>query len=534
MTAASRLQRYAVKLAAYDFEIEYVKSTKNCHADALSRLPLGSSGGASRRKADDGCSYLNYVEESFPLTFKEIKSESSKDPLLSKIYGYVMFGWPSHVNVESEKPYFNRKDNLHVDHGCLIWGYRIVIPGSLRETILKEIHDGHSGVVKMKQIARNYVWWETLDADIERVCAECAACRSQRAQPPPAPLHPWPWPSEPWSRLHLDFLGPFQNKYYLIIIDAHTKWIEVEKVNSTSASVVINRLRRLFARFGLPKRIVSDNGPPFSSVEFEVYLGRNGIKHSLTAPYHPATNGAAENAVRTIKRVLKKAIMENENDDTALSRFLFTYRNTEHSTTGREPAVAMFGRRLRGRLDLLRPDTGELVNAAQEKQATRRGGLLREAVPGDAVLVRDYSTRGQKWVEGEVVERSGPVSYVVRTDDGRVQKRHVDQLLTEKCRKSRHSLTILDHDTTSRHTSNGERSTRSPITEEKKEAEHLTPRSPASISSPIASTAPSAPTAPDVPTAPSVPTSPSAPTPNRERPPHRKAALRCFEKLKKI
>lgn len=442
VTAASRIQRYAVKLAAYDFKIEFIRSDQNSFADALSRLPLSSTK-VRIREDDAGCSYLNFVQENFPLSFKDIKAQMAKDPLLSKIVGYVMFGWPSKVTSDQEKPFYNRKESLYVEHGCLIWGYRIVIPNVLRKEILKEIHDGHPGIVKMKQIARNYVWWETLDNDIERICGECVACLSQRAQPAPAPLHSWPWPEEPWSRINVDFLGPLNNRYYLIIVDAHSKWIEVERVTTTSASVVIDCFRRIFARFGIPKKLVSDNGPPFSSNELAMYLKRNGIKHLAVAPYHPSSNGAAENAVRTIKRVLKKAAIENVNDSTALSKFLFMYRNTEHSTTGREPAVAMFGRRLRGRLDLLRPDTAELVRGAQlaqEQRAADRGPPLRQAEAGDAVIMRDYSKHRQKWAEGEVVQRSGPVTYAVKTSDGHVHKRHIDQLLTKPVRKSRFSL----------------------------------------------------------------------------------------------
>ncbi|XP_048000242.1 uncharacterized protein K02A2.6-like [Leguminivora glycinivorella] len=294
----------------------------------------------------------------------------------------------------------------------------------------------------MKQIARNYVWWDTVDADIERVAEQCAACRAQRPAPAPAPLHSWPWPATPWTRLNLDFLGPFNNVYYLVIIDAHSKWIEVEKIKTGSAAIVIDCLRTLFARFGLPRQVVTDNGPPFSSAEFGSYLKRNGIRHTLVAPYHPSSNGAAENAVRTIKRVLKKAVIENEKYVTALSRFLFMYRNTEHSTTKKEPAVALLGRRLRGRLDLLRPDTADVVHSAQRASEQRsEGRTLRQAEPGAEVLVRDYARGAHKWAEGQVLAREGPVSYVVRTSDGRTHKRHVDQL---HFRKSRFTLSDID------------------------------------------------------------------------------------------
>lgn len=159
-------------------------------------------------------------------------------------------------------------------------------------------------------------------------------------------------------------------------------------MSSTSAGLVISSLRKIFARFGFPKSIVSDNGPPFSSSEYLSYLNRNGIRRILVAPYHPSSNGAAENAVRLIKQVLKKATVEREDSEVALSRFLFNYRNTEHSTTNKEPAVALLGHRLRGRLDLLRPCTAELVRNKQINDEIRHGGTMREATPGDSVLIR--------------------------------------------------------------------------------------------------------------------------------------------------
>ncbi|CAH2061921.1 unnamed protein product, partial [Iphiclides podalirius] len=113
-----------------------------------------------------------------------------------------------------------------------------------------------------------------------------------------------------------------------------------------------------------------------------------------------------------------------------------------HCTTGRKPAVALLGRRLRGRLDLLRPDVGERVHSAQQAaEARAKDTPLRVQKPGDPILVRDYSKLGNKWAEAVVLERPGPVSYIVKTVDGRIQKRHVDQILGDSRRsKARFSL----------------------------------------------------------------------------------------------
>ncbi|CAK1595929.1 unnamed protein product [Parnassius mnemosyne] len=220
-TAASRLQRWAARLAAYDFSVEFVRSAANGPADALSRLPL-----PTERHQSAVTSYINLLEDTIPVNFKDISIETKKDTVLSRITGYVMFGWPFSTKCDDEKPYFDRKQEMLLDLGCLIYKYRVVIPPSLRERVLLEIHEGHLGMNKMKNLARNYIYWPGIDQDIENLCRNCQACCSVRDSPPRAVLHPWEFPLNPWQRLHADF-AEYVGKKYLIVIDAHSKWIEV-------------------------------------------------------------------------------------------------------------------------------------------------------------------------------------------------------------------------------------------------------------------------------------------------------------------
>ena len=120
-----------------------------------------------------------------------------------------------------------------------------------------------------------------------------------------APLHPWIWPAKPWERIHVDFPGPYQNKMFLIAVDAHSKWPEVIQMASTSAEQTIIALRQLFATYGLPLQLVSDNGPQFTAVEFQHFLKGNGVKHIRCSPCHPSSNGLAERFVRTFKQAMK-------------------------------------------------------------------------------------------------------------------------------------------------------------------------------------------------------------------------------------
>ena len=119
---------------------------------------------------------------------------------------------------------------------------------------------------------------------------------------------------------------------WLIIIDAHSKYIEAIPTLGSTSKVVIEELRTLLARFGIPESIVSDNRTCFTSEEFREFLKQNGVTHTLSAPYHPSTNGLAERAVQVIKRGLQKVTQGSLRS--RISTVLFSYRLTAQSTTG--------------------------------------------------------------------------------------------------------------------------------------------------------------------------------------------------------
>ena len=98
------------------------------------------------------------------------------------------------------------------------------------------------------------------DKEVEQVVVSCKECQQQKPAPPSAPIQPWSWPSEPWTRLHLDYAGPCENRMILVLVDSHSKWIEALPVKSATSAATIKQLRTVFARFGIPKTIVTDNG----------------------------------------------------------------------------------------------------------------------------------------------------------------------------------------------------------------------------------------------------------------------------------
>ena len=213
----------------------------------------------------------------------------------------------------------------------------------------------------------------------------------------------------------------------MILIDAHSKRIEAVCTPSTSSSSVIEELRTLFAKFGLPETIVTDNGAGFVSLEFETFLRKNGIKHTTSAPYHPASKGLAERAVQIVKRGLKKMTTGSMNN--RLAEVLFTYRITPQSTTGVTPAELLLGKRPRTRLDLLKPHMAERVESKQQEQKAKHDSTARSRAfqTGDAVFVKNF-VGGHRWLPGKISKKTEPVSFHVQLEDGRQRRCHQDHL----------------------------------------------------------------------------------------------------------
>ncbi|XP_064468546.1 uncharacterized protein K02A2.6-like [Ornithodoros turicata] len=301
--AAARIQRWAISLSAYDYIIKHCSSEENSAPDYFSRLPLQTTRQNFRDEVD---SFFTLWLDTLPVTSKDIARETTKDPLLSRVLEHTMIGWAAEIKDPSLKPFFQRRNELSVQQRCLMWGLRLVIPLKLRNRILDELHSSHPGVIRMKELARSFIWWPHIDTDIETRVRNCDDCQRHRNEPAAAPVHPWEWPTRPWERIHVDFAGPFQHHNFLVVMDAHSKWPEVWPMSSTSTSATVENLRDCFSRYGIPETIVSDNGPQFRSEEFKSFLRNNGVRHITSAPYHPSTNGLVERFIQSLKQSLKK------------------------------------------------------------------------------------------------------------------------------------------------------------------------------------------------------------------------------------
>ena len=426
VVAASRLQRWALVLSAYQYDVKFRATEEHGNVDGLSRLPLK---GERHEEEETEASIFNMVQiETLPVTAGQLRNESRQDKELSKVMRYLQNGWPEMVTAELQ-PYEAKKTELTIENHTLLWGMRVVIPRKLQAKVLSELHQNHPGMSRMKSLARSHVWWPNIDRDIEACVRACECCQAIKQSIPLAPMQPWTWPERPWQRVHVDFAGPFLGKMFFLLMDAHSKWPEVYEMTSTTAQKTVDILRHIFAAYGLPEQLVSNNGPQFVAKEFEDFMLKNGIRHIRSAPYHPATNGLVERFVQSFKRAMETGKNSGQTLQHRLSSFLLAYRSSPHSVTNVSPCSLFLQRELRTKLDLLRQTTEQIVRKKQEEQKEGHDKNTRERVfeQNDIVWASNFGV-GERWVKGKIKQSSGPSSYLVELADGREWRRHIDHL----------------------------------------------------------------------------------------------------------
>lgn len=435
---ANRLQRWALTLMSYDFTIKYVRTGDFGYADALSRL---ISQKISTRVPEDTViasvnvdADIRYVLSDsirhLPVTFAQIKGAMQFDRVLQRVLTYLRIGWPNTSVGIDMLPFYRRRDALTITDGCIMLRDRVVIPASLRSAVLRQLHVGHPGMTRMKAIARSYMFWPNIDHDIESTVRGCEGCALAAKAPPRADVMPWPEPKGPWGRIHIDFAGPLNGKYYFVIVDAYSKWPEVIPMTQASTSTTITALGRLFSQFGVPECIVSDNGPQFTSMAFINFCKVMGTQLVHTPVYHPQSNGQAERFVDTFKRALQKLQGDGTVPD-MLNTFLRTYRSTPNASGpgGKSPAELFLGRRIRIPLDLILPPKPNAKMRSSDcwKRNNYRSQNQRVFRPGDLIYVMNIEPHRRTWIPGRVMRRIGSVMYQIQTQSG-INARHVNHI----------------------------------------------------------------------------------------------------------
>ena len=362
--------------------------------------------------------------------------ETAKDPILSQLMRFVKEGWPNAFS-EELKDFKKLENSLSTENGCVFYGLRVIIPSTLRNHILKLLHLGHFGMQRMKQLARSTVYWPRIDFDIEDLCRKCTSCGQFQNKPDKPSIHPWMMPEKPWSRLHLDHAINFLGRNWLVLVDAYSKYPCIHPTTSTSSKSTTAILEQEFAHFGYPHTLVTDNATTFMSQEFQAWCKQRGIVHLTGAPYHPATNGAAERLIQSFKQALRKSSLPPKE---ALQEFLMQYRRIPFAS-GLSPSELLNGRRIRTKIDTLVPSIPHLLQGRQSRQASKYSNAEDSEVvskvehyyslgdPCYALYFGPRRDRDPRWVPAIVTKVHGTRSVNVRViPRGPTWRRHLDQL----------------------------------------------------------------------------------------------------------
>ena len=342
----ARIERWNLRLQDYDFDVSYTKGHDN-PSDFLSRhLPINDTSGDKQFQniAEKYVCFLTQHAIPKAMTLPEIQQATTADPTLQLLMELITTDkWnlidnlttQSHPNVSIPelKAYRKIKSELALnEHDRIILrGSRIILPESLRLKVIHIAHEGHQGLVKTKQLLREKVWYPGIDKLAKNVVDTCILCQANGPKCPPEPLRMTTLPPRPWHTVNIDFCGPFSGgAYLLVVIDAYSRFPEVEIVSSTSAQSTILKLKRIFATHGIPEVLKSDNGPPFQSHAFHQFLKDHGIKHKPSSPLWPQGNGEAENFMKPLVKAVKSAHHDNKDWKMEIFDFLLNYRATPH------------------------------------------------------------------------------------------------------------------------------------------------------------------------------------------------------------
>lgn len=417
-----RIQRFRMRLMRFHYRIVHVPGKELSTADALSRAPLMEPSTEDMKLQEDVYLFVNQVVDGLPVTDvrrDEIRKHQEEDEICCQIKQFSQEGWPERVKGRL-KLYHPHAGEFTVQNGILLKGCQFVIPLALRGEMLDRIHSGHQGITKCRARARQAVWWPGISREIEEIVRNCATC-AKKIQPRSEPMKPSSLPEYPWQRVATDLMQ-YKGNMYLLVIDYYSRYIEIAKLSTTTSKAIINHLKSIFSRHGIPERLISDNGPQYSSGEFVEFARVYGFDHVTSSPLYPQANGEVEKAVSTAKSLIGKS------DDPYLAMLSYRATPLEH---GYSPAELLMGRKLRTTLPIARselkpklPDwttfkvKDQDIKDRQTRNFDSRHGV-RELPPlsgGDPVWITDQKT------EGIVNKETADRSYQVDTSKGTVRR----------------------------------------------------------------------------------------------------------------
>ena len=252
------------------------------------------------------------LEEAKAVTWDRVKEETVKDEKLDALKNTLKKGFPNKKEEMPEicKEFFAYKEDLYEVEGIVLWKNRIVIPDALKWEVLQNVHSAHQGCGRMQARASTSFFWPSLAKDIDVRRARCVSCEQNTPSQQSLPAEVPALPEGPFQQICMDYCT-IEGKNYLITVDRFSGWPDIRETPAHmeyDTKSLIRGCREIFASFGVPEELASDGGPQFKSHQFEKFLKDWGINHRKSSAYLPQSNGRAEVAVKSMKRLLTENI----------------------------------------------------------------------------------------------------------------------------------------------------------------------------------------------------------------------------------
>ncbi len=413
-----RLVRLKEKTFPYSFIIQHLEGVNMFAADTLSRYPVGEPDAEDVQMAEEAelaCIRISAAivrsSDVFATTEAHIREALGSDTqyklLLSTVESST-FASARATEKELLKEFYDVKDRLSVVNGLVTYTFetgapRLVVPRNLRKDVLKNLHAAHQGEESILARARTSVYWPGINKEIKSSCVSCKLCNENAPSLSKEPLIMTGPPEYPFEKVVADLFTE-NSAWYLAFACRLTGWLEIGFFpRSTKSGEIINILRELFQRFGVPEEISLDGASNLKSRETCLLLESWGVSHCrLSSSYYPQSNGRAEAAVKTAKRITKGNTGYKGNLDTnAVSKALMQYRNTPIKGAGASPAQLMLGRNIRDSIP--QPRSAYKVSSKWEQMLRQREKALHRSAVSQADESVDRSTHSELAVGTEVL-----------------------------------------------------------------------------------------------------------------------------------
>ena len=334
-----RLIKYSLNMMHFDYKIHHINGKSNKVADVLSRPILNID------QIEDQVKIPSISFNEPCIDINKLKNKTDCDKFLNKLKSRITSGnWTN--SSERECQFKKVAWQLSIDNNGLVRvGSKVVPPQSLYYSIFRVAHQTHNGVKSTLAIMQKEFYWPNMYDSVMAMVKACRECRN-RSFCGQKTRDTWSKEDGPWQRLHLDWAFHKVTGNILIIADSYSGWLEALSCSNRTTSTVIDSIRPIFARFGIPLTVVTDNAPEFAGREYRKWLSQIGCSLLHTPEYHPQSNGTAERMVGVVKSYLKCYNSSKASISSYMHRMLFVHRNTA-LRSGKTPSEIMLGYKAR-------------------------------------------------------------------------------------------------------------------------------------------------------------------------------------------